>query len=531
MQEAAGGMLSDFRHIDEKENMAVLLENPAIRAMLTVIDREYASLTFYAQLIDRNFLVTQETYPRLYRLFCIAKEKLAIDETVFLYLNNEYVMAAKTVGGEDDYAVILNSSCLEEYTDEELSAVLGHELGHIGCGHVAYLELIELLDDIAGLMPTRVAGAALAAIKAAMLNWLGTADYTADRAAAICCGDAEIVLSALSKAVAGKENRHGINYDYRLIVKNAQGKAFLDSVGMIPQLVAQTLITAAPVPFVTARMAELCKWCESEECRELFPQVYYNFAGNLRKRDRSGSFADGTQSVAEMHHLAKNGSPAAMDCLGRLYIEGKLLGRDIYTGVEYLRKAALTGYENAIADLGLLLRRGIAGYVPRDTDTADWLLRYAAGEETGFAARMRERYLKAIRAGLDQYTRKEQLRHIVISEDYAAGNQGCKNDELRRNLWIPQNEVIYAYGQSADDSGEQVLAVCDTGIFFRKDGGFPRHISWGRFAEGKVAGRRSYYRIELVLDDVVLYSAAAKGLSASMAGLLIVLKKTMEVGL
>lgn len=536
-------MLNDYRHDLEKENMADLTENPTIHAMLALVNSEYASMVSYARIIDRNFVVTEETYPRLYRLFCIAKEKLEINEEVRLYLNNAYAMSALTVGGQDDYAVILNSSCLEECTDEELSAILGHELGHIGCGHVEYLELMELMDDIAGLMPGKIADAVLTAIKTAMLQWLRTADYTADRAAAICCRDAETVLGVLSKSIGGKENRHRIKYDYRMIVKNARDFDLLDKTGVIPQVIAQAFLNTPSVPFVTVRMAELCKWCETDKCRELFPYVYYNFIYSYKygkNYAEENLFEQGVkilaenrmQGLAKIHHSAKTGNPGAMNYLGEAYIKGRIIRRDFYTGIEYLQKAALSGHKGSILNLSVLLRQGVAGYLPKAPEKAAWMRRYASGKDNAegmdqIVQKLRMLYSGSVRKAIGEYIQKKPFNDFVISEDYESGNLGCTNDDLRQKLWIPQDEVIYAYKQNVH-SDDQILAICDTGVFYRKSMGMPDYFSWQDIAENKMIGRKKYAMMELVLDNIVLYSETRKNFIASIAGLLIMIKKHLN---
>jgi Zn-dependent protease with chaperone function len=44
--------------------------------------------------------------------------------------------------------VVVTSGLLEIVDDEELQFILGHELGHVKCGHVLYMTMAEYLREL-----------------------------------------------------------------------------------------------------------------------------------------------------------------------------------------------------------------------------------------------------------------------------------------------------------------------------------------------------------------------------------------------
>jgi Zn-dependent protease with chaperone function len=102
--------------------------------------------------------------------------------------------------------IVLQSGLVQSLTEEELLFVLGHELGHIKCGHLLYQELAYFLmiffDELSratlGLGPLAMSG-----LMMAFYEWLRQAHISADRAGLLTCQDQKVAFSTLMKIGAG----------------------------------------------------------------------------------------------------------------------------------------------------------------------------------------------------------------------------------------------------------------------------------------------------------------------------------------
>lgn len=122
-----------------------------------------------------------------------------------LYVHYSPVNNAYTAGVKRPF-IVLQSSVVDALTDEELIFVLGHELGHVKCGHVLYqmlaMFLLPLLDEL-GRVTLGVGRLAGMGLVMAFFEWLRQAEYSADRAGMLACQDREVGLKALMKLGGG----------------------------------------------------------------------------------------------------------------------------------------------------------------------------------------------------------------------------------------------------------------------------------------------------------------------------------------
>jgi len=104
---------------------------------------------------------------------------------------------AYTFGVMPPRVVVLRSSLLQIMDRDELSFVLGHELGHIMLGHT---RLNSVVGGMAGI-PSPFFASALLSL--AFLWWNRACEYSADRAGLLVCGQASKAISALVKLEGG----------------------------------------------------------------------------------------------------------------------------------------------------------------------------------------------------------------------------------------------------------------------------------------------------------------------------------------
>src|SRR3712207_3105247 len=100
--------------------------------------------------------------------------------------------------------IVITTAAVEKLDDEELRALLGHEIGHVRSGHAVYKTMMTILTRWAASLSWLPVGAiALRAIIAAMFEWWRKAELSADRAGLLAGQDPAASLRLLMKLAGG----------------------------------------------------------------------------------------------------------------------------------------------------------------------------------------------------------------------------------------------------------------------------------------------------------------------------------------
>src|SRR5258708_929418 len=147
---------------------------------------------FLAHVRGNGLRVSKAQLPGLYARCEEAAGKLGLATMPEIYLVQSHgilnAFATKLLSRK---FVIINSALADACTDpRQLDFVVGHELGHLAAGHLAWNAL---------LLPFH------------LVPWLGTAysrarEYTCDRAGLVCCGGLEPAIRGL--AVLARSEEH-----------------------------------------------------------------------------------------------------------------------------------------------------------------------------------------------------------------------------------------------------------------------------------------------------------------------------------
>ena len=175
-----------------------------------------------------------------------------------LYVTQSPILNAAAVGFDKPF-IVLNSSVLEHLTDEEVQAIIAHEVGHIMSGHVVYrtIAIIILYFGITAL--PIVAAAIMLPFQLALLEWYRKAEFSADRASLLGVQDRNTVMLLEMKLAGGAEHGHPIDLDAfmaQAMEYETKGDAF-DRVMQILNTVMRDH------PFATVRAGELQRWIDS----------------------------------------------------------------------------------------------------------------------------------------------------------------------------------------------------------------------------------------------------------------------------
>jgi Zn-dependent protease with chaperone function len=150
------------------------------------------------QLLGNAVKVSERQFPRIHRTAKAAADTLQIATPQVFIVNNPTFNAA-TLGTNDDSFVLLHSALVDQYTEEELLTVVGHECGHIHNSHVAYLTALHYLTYMAGMFLPWILQPAMVALR----TWSRRAEVTCDRAGMLVVKDKQAAERAITKLAVG----------------------------------------------------------------------------------------------------------------------------------------------------------------------------------------------------------------------------------------------------------------------------------------------------------------------------------------
>ena len=159
--------------------------------------------------------VSETQIPSIYKIYKEACDALEITPPD-LFIQNSPFPNAYTYGYTRPF-VVVTTGLIKDFNPDELMFILGHELGHVKCGHTLYNTMAENLTLIIGFISDMTLGIGqlvTTGIQLALLEWSRKAEYSADRAGLLAVQDVEAASSALSKLMApSKEIWQEINMD------------------------------------------------------------------------------------------------------------------------------------------------------------------------------------------------------------------------------------------------------------------------------------------------------------------------------
>ncbi|XGV97472.1 MAG: M48 family metallopeptidase [Leptolyngbya sp. BL-A-14] len=262
------GLRADhFRHPLDFEATANLKQLPGLDVVIRNLLGPIAEQVFYLENIASSVLVGEQQLPELHTLLLDACKVLDL-EPPNLYVRQHPVPNAYTFAmrGKQPF-IVVHTSLLDLLTQEEIQAVIAHELGHLKCEHGVYLTLANILVLAAGQLPT-LGGAIAQSLQAQILEWVRCAEFTCDRAALLAVQDSRVVSSVLMKLAGGSPILLAgqLNLDAFLAQARAYDEISNDQIGDLLKQ-AMTAQLTHPVPVLRAR--EIDRWASSQEYQSL----------------------------------------------------------------------------------------------------------------------------------------------------------------------------------------------------------------------------------------------------------------------
>ena len=208
--------------------------------------------------------ITEESLPQMYHELVRSCEVLGIKD-IPAYSTDWFYGPYHFSNGETHRRIVMMSGSADLFTEAEMSFVLGHELGHMACGHKPYHMLLETFYMPFVNDPAFQAWASI--IKLPLLEWYRISDYTADRVGLLCCQDINSALSTMiKKAGLPKKCYKSINIESFI----EQARHFdADLTGTMDKVVKILSIRSAEFPWLVVRAGKLLEWYESGEYKQI----------------------------------------------------------------------------------------------------------------------------------------------------------------------------------------------------------------------------------------------------------------------
>lgn len=265
-----------FQHPADVQAVTNLKKVPLLPALLKVVSGEVFEKQMRLLHISSAVRLGPNQGRSVYEKFVKAASILDLPELPDIYVSNQYVINAFAFGIRR-YQITLFAGLIDALTEDELLAVIGHELGHIKCEHMLYKTMAYILrffglEFLKALLPIGTGTLATLPLQLAILHWERMAELSCDRAALLVVQDPDVVASALSKLAGGSQK---ILPEINLEGILQQADEYEDSgESLIEQLFKVNVMLQQTHPFPIIRAKEIVGWSNSDQYQSILNGDY-----------------------------------------------------------------------------------------------------------------------------------------------------------------------------------------------------------------------------------------------------------------
>lgn len=279
---------SAWEHPADRAALAALRRVPGfdevLKKLFGLFGEKPIRLAFQANAVR----VGPNQFPKIHARYVEVLETLDCKTHYDLFVSQTPLVNAGAYGMDKPF-IVLNSGSLILLDDDELTYLLGHELGHILSGHVLYRTMTVLLLMLAS-MGFPAIGIAARAILVALLEWSRKAEFSCDRAGLLALQQPEATLRTFMKlAGGGPPEENNLNEFLRQADEYRETGDVADVVFKVLNLLGSTH------PFHVLRAAELRDWIEAGEYDRILRGEY------RRTTDDQTPYADDLAAAAQAY--------------------------------------------------------------------------------------------------------------------------------------------------------------------------------------------------------------------------------------
>ncbi|MFV2120407.1 M48 family metallopeptidase [Streptomyces sp. Act-28] len=224
--------------------------------------------------------------------------------------------------GLDEPIIVVTTGLVELLDEEEMRAVIGHEVGHALSGHSVYRTVLLFLTNLALKVAWIPLGnVAVMAVVTALREWFRKSELSADRAGLLVGQDLQASMRGLMK-LAGGHHLHEMNVDAFL----AQAEEYEASGDLRDSVLKILNVLPRSHPFTAVRAAELKRWAESRDHQRIMDGHYPR-----RSEDKDTSVTDSfRESASHYAHTVRGSRDPLMRLVGDIAGGAGDLGGRLY---------------------------------------------------------------------------------------------------------------------------------------------------------------------------------------------------------
>ena len=279
--------------------------NDVVRFFLGLTGEKSIRLLFLASAVR----VGPSQFPRLDALLDEACRVLDVADRPELYVTQNPALNAGAIGVKKPF-ITLNSSMLDTLDDDEILAVIAHELGHILSGHVLYKTLLWFLLNMAAVVVRiPVAQIVLIGVIAALKEWDRKSEMSADRAGLIVVQKPQVSNTVLMKLAGGKHlDEMDLEEFYRQADDYDAGGDILDGVYKVLNIMGQSH------PFPVLRVKAIQAWATDGSYERILAGEYPR--RDAQEEDIARDFSEATKAYQDELKASRDPLAQAVSDLG-----------------------------------------------------------------------------------------------------------------------------------------------------------------------------------------------------------------------
>lgn len=246
-----------WEHPADRAALNSLKKVPGLDKLLSMLFGATSERSLRLMYLASSVRVSDKQFLRVKLLFDEVCKTFDIEKKPEVYVSQSTILNAFAVGMDNPF-IVLNSGLVERLDDEELTEVLGHELGHIMSGHMLYRTLFVILQKISkSLVQLPVPNWIFSGVYYALQEWSRKSELSADRAGLLATQNPDVSLRVAMKLAGGNFEQ----MDVAAFLEQAEEYNKNDNAG---DTVFKFLnIIGESHPFASTRALEIVNWVRS----------------------------------------------------------------------------------------------------------------------------------------------------------------------------------------------------------------------------------------------------------------------------